>query len=406
MKDNKGFTLIELLAVIIILGVLMIVAIPSVTEYINNSRKEGYVTSVKQVISGVRNKVNSLEYPFLDKEVSYYIPANCVSLEKGNGSPFGDWEDAYIVVKYNGNGYDYFYVGFDEVGYGTELVKEDKLTKDSIEPNMDNVNVRRGINTSKLLIMDKNTCDVNSMLEYEAEEVIDSESGNLISGPMIDIVEIGDFVLYDSGNWDQTISLPTSSSSNRFGGVIAGNSRNSSVKCNNYDNVYDGGWRVLYKTDEEIYIVHAGISECFYHNYDVADSLEFLKSDRWDMYVNPAYAESAFSMNLEILNDIVGNSITVGYLMPVSSFSDVNKKLSWDLIAGSTYYLANGSNYFVSDTKVSISLDAISLMQYNSELHHTYSGVNGIRPVVKLKNGLSVKGIEEDNYGNKAWIIG
>ena len=45
-------------------------------------------------------------------------------------------------------------------------------------------------------------------------------------------------------------------------------------------------------------------------------------------------------------------------------------------------------------------------MQYNSELHHTYSGVNGIRPVVKLKNGLSVKGIEEDNYGNKAWIIG
>ena len=39
MKNNKGFTLIELLAVIIILGILMIIAIPSVTKYITDSRK-------------------------------------------------------------------------------------------------------------------------------------------------------------------------------------------------------------------------------------------------------------------------------------------------------------------------------------------------------------------------------
>ena len=42
---NKGLTLIELLAVIIILGILMLIAIPSVTNYINNFRKESYVNT-------------------------------------------------------------------------------------------------------------------------------------------------------------------------------------------------------------------------------------------------------------------------------------------------------------------------------------------------------------------------
>ena len=50
MKKKNGFTLIELLAVIIILGILMIIAIPSVTSYINNSRKSAYVDTAKEII--------------------------------------------------------------------------------------------------------------------------------------------------------------------------------------------------------------------------------------------------------------------------------------------------------------------------------------------------------------------
>ena len=38
--NNKGFTLIELLAVIVILALLMMIAIPSVTRYITQSRVE------------------------------------------------------------------------------------------------------------------------------------------------------------------------------------------------------------------------------------------------------------------------------------------------------------------------------------------------------------------------------
>ncbi len=59
MKKNKrqGFTLIELLAVITIMGILMLIAIPAVSRTIENSRKNTFATLGKQYISTVRNAV-------------------------------------------------------------------------------------------------------------------------------------------------------------------------------------------------------------------------------------------------------------------------------------------------------------------------------------------------------------
>ena len=79
-KKEKGFTLIELLAVIIILGVLMLVTIPSVTAYINNSRKNAYIDTAKQYIKGATNLVNSGTLDIYDTEATYYIPSTCVPL--------------------------------------------------------------------------------------------------------------------------------------------------------------------------------------------------------------------------------------------------------------------------------------------------------------------------------------
>ena len=46
-KNNKGFTLVELLAVIVIMGILMMVAIPAATKTIINSRKDIYLNDAK-----------------------------------------------------------------------------------------------------------------------------------------------------------------------------------------------------------------------------------------------------------------------------------------------------------------------------------------------------------------------
>ena len=47
MNSKKGFTLVELLAVIVIMGILMMVAIPSISRVIENSRKDTFVDIAK-----------------------------------------------------------------------------------------------------------------------------------------------------------------------------------------------------------------------------------------------------------------------------------------------------------------------------------------------------------------------
>ena len=134
--NKKGFTLIELLAVIIILGILMIIAIPSVTTYIQNSRKSAFVDTASAYIDAVRAKVNEGEdLKLFATKTLYLIPVgntsiSCVSVESGGKSPFSDtWEYAYVGVVYNGKGYDYYFVGQDGAKQGIAFVSDDTLSK-------------------------------------------------------------------------------------------------------------------------------------------------------------------------------------------------------------------------------------------------------------------------------------
>ena len=349
LMQKKGFTLIELLAVIIILGVLMIIAIPSVTEYINNSRKETYVTSVKQMISGVRNKVNSLEFPFLDTSITYYVPLQCVSVEKGGDSPFGEWEDAYAVVTYDGSGYNYYFAGYDSSGHGTTIISEENLTKDFVNPGMDNLNVAVGVERDKVLVMDKTTCDPNNMQEYAATEKLDVESGEIVDAInaelLIDKVSVGDFVNYDAGTWTTTVVIPTEEG--KIGGSVSGVSRNKTVNCVTsansnywrvYENKYSGGWRVLGINNGVITLIHAGTPECFYSQDDFSD---FLSNYDFSYYVNSKFATSALSVSVENFNTSNANNYDIGY-----NHFDGNDESKF-LLEGSKYHFADGYVYTV-----------------------------------------------------------
>ena len=137
MKNKKGFTLIELLAVIVILGLLMAIAIPSVTKYITESRKKTVVSTIGNYMSALSNDVNDLTYTFTGDNTIYAVPIECIALERGGSNPFGAWHQAsnaywaYVLVQYNDetSSYIYGYTFKDSAGYGLYPTSQAKLNE-------------------------------------------------------------------------------------------------------------------------------------------------------------------------------------------------------------------------------------------------------------------------------------
>lgn len=75
--NRKGFTLIELLAVITIMGILMVVAIPSVSRTIENSRRDTFLDTAKQYTNAVKTLWTSdgLECPESNGAIAAGNPA-------------------------------------------------------------------------------------------------------------------------------------------------------------------------------------------------------------------------------------------------------------------------------------------------------------------------------------------
>lgn len=159
----------------------MIIAIPSVTKYINDSRENAYIKTAKSIMNGARNLVHSGNLDVSDKNTTYYIPVEYIEVDNVKKSPYGEFEEAYVGVISNDDSHSYYWISVDSQGIGVENVTlGEKIDVDDIKTDLNVDNIRNRVETTgignrniiKILDVDTGEWILKSdnPLEYVSEE--------------------------------------------------------------------------------------------------------------------------------------------------------------------------------------------------------------------------------------------
>lgn len=167
--NKKGFTLIEILAVIIIISILLLIAIPSISGYIEESRQKAYVATVKDTLVSAGSNLSKFDKRILNRETTYYIPITCIKTENGiPKSPYNDFDNAYIVAGWENNNYGIYFYGRDKSGVGVnKLVKISEFEIDDLVKDIKKESIQLDKlvgRTSKRMLLSDSDCTTISEL--------------------------------------------------------------------------------------------------------------------------------------------------------------------------------------------------------------------------------------------------
>ena len=279
---KKGFTLIELIATIVILGMLLLIAIPNISKIIETSNKNSYLDATKMAVNAVMSEADLAKAGDEDEQFHFndsnYCIYNFSQLEYSSGKLDGS---GYVRVQNNGGNYLY-YVSASNGKYQINDVSFSNLSIDSVADATIAADALASFESNwNCLSTSTETTPADTPVSPADQEIIErwtvyhvvfkAEDGSF-SDTTADVVQ-GNPIPYfrptpPSGkefkNWktasgDYTESNPVESDLTLFavwqpasGGGSSGNS-----KCNQYDVVSfpnnDGG-------NEEFFVVDGGKS--------------------------------------------------------------------------------------------------------------------------------------------------
>ncbi len=208
----------------------MIIAIPSVTKYISDSRKNAYIQTAKEIIGGARTLVNQGKLEMYNTDVTYYIPEKCIKTENGSKTPYGEFTEAYVGVIYDGKGYSYYWISNDTARQGIKnITSYEKLDSNLIEADTTDIEIKdtidkTGIDGRKTIKQLNDNCS-NWDEDKNAKSII-NENGELeevIENPIYWALQDN-----DSNGTNETLVLANSKIDGNYSGVFSGNTHFSS----------------------------------------------------------------------------------------------------------------------------------------------------------------------------------
>ncbi len=142
--NNKGFSLVEVLAVVVILGVIATIMIPTIGSVINQNKEDNYKNLEKTIFNAAKLYISDNRYDIVlggscsendgireitkigDKNLENgqinikilleekYLSSNKIINPKNSDEEL-NLDNSYVVVKYNCNKRQYDYASFSEV---------------------------------------------------------------------------------------------------------------------------------------------------------------------------------------------------------------------------------------------------------------------------------------------------
>lgn len=218
---------------------------------------------------------------------------------------------------------------------------------------------------------------------------------------LYDVVEVGDYVNYDAGNWLSVVEIPDEGNVLMFGGYNSGQSKNTSSNCMSREQ-YDG-WRVFSKKDNQITLIHAGISECFYVDFGVDNDLIYNYQSIMGKEVTGILDEDYNYVSKNFNDDYLNIQYAVkAYMLDSANVYGWSSTNSQDY---STNDLINiGTNYLLID-ETEGNPSTVKYMSEEGTILETSKGLYGIRPLVELIQNIQTKGFYINDYGEKEWIL-
>lgn len=145
--NKKGFTLVELLGVIVILSIVLGIAIPSASNYIQRSRREAFVAVLREYVDAVQKGMAAEDYIApTDQNDVLIVSMDLIPLDKGKkeSSYQAEWvkSKSYVVVINTGSAddihYEYFVAAQDKNRHAIPLMNVTDIRSTEVISNAKN----------------------------------------------------------------------------------------------------------------------------------------------------------------------------------------------------------------------------------------------------------------------------